>query len=80
MYFFLTTCYLTFRLFLNKVNTNGINHRYKPIRNTRIEVRLFDKKDHYLCLFFKKLINALEKKENFRETKQIDHELFLFIY
>lgn len=53
-------------------------NRYKPIRNTRI--RLFDKKDHYLCLFFKKLINALEKKENFRETKQIDHELFLFIY
>lgn len=29
----------TFRLFSNKVNTNGINHRYKPIRNTRIGVQ-----------------------------------------
>lgn len=81
MYFFSHNVLSTFRLFLNKVNTNGINR----FEITRIGVQ-FDKKKksmYYLCLFFKKIIVSMCSRrrgsgENFRETK--DYELFLFIY
>lgn len=71
----------TFRLFLNKVNTNGRNHDSKysnrSHRASRAEL-LIKKKINVLSLFIlqqNNRTNVLEKERNFRE---IDYEPFLF--